>query len=130
MILDSDGRVRPFSCPLKLRAKGPDAARSYIPEAAPAPRSGIPVGLLAFLRYRASGSWDVRPLSPGQAILHLLRNAVSARRNPAGTLRAARRVVEAAPAFAGGRGEAAAAAGELFDLYERSWCTRLYSAAT
>jgi hypothetical protein len=57
-------------------------------------------------RYRDGARWRPRPLSSGEAVLALLANTVSARRQPDVAFRTLQQVVSGAQAVKGSRGEA------------------------
>ena len=81
----------------------------------------FPVGLVAALRhdpYR-TGSLDVEDITPGQTVLHLLRNTVCARSRPVTSFSTALVVARSASGVQGRRGEAIAALGPLLDLLHR-----------
>jgi hypothetical protein len=117
-VLDPEGRVHPFAKPLSLRRPGgvdetPPEALGSRPGKRP-----LPIGLIAFSRYREGARWRTRPLSPGRAALELLRHTGPARRRPADALRCLSRVVASAPAFSAVRGEASDVAPALLRLSE------------
>ena len=66
----------------------------------------LPVGLVVVTTYHAGAAWRGRRLSPGRAILELLRHTVPARRRPRSAIAALRHVAAAAPVLKGPRGEA------------------------
>ena len=107
-VFDTRGRVHPFPIALSIRDETGDRSRKWPAEALgglPGVQP-LPVGLVAFNRYRPGGRWRPRVLSPGQAMLALLANTVAARRRPKAALAALQQVVSHAPILKGGRGEA------------------------
>ena len=103
-VFDRRGRVHPFPRPLSLREQPGARPKRYAIDAL---ESGpLPVGLVAMTRHRDGAQWRPRPLSCGEAVLALLANTVSARRQPDVAFRTLRQVVSHAPAVKGSRGEA------------------------
>ena len=107
-VLDGRGWVHPY--PRRLAIRGAD---ERIVRCGPEALDGetgvdpVPVRLVLVTNYRAEGRWQPRRLSPGQGVLALLANTVSARRAPARALRALRRVARRALVITSDRGEAA-----------------------
>jgi len=81
-VLDADGWVHPFPKPISLRV--PDATVATRVDAGDlggaVATTPLRVGAVVATQYRAGARWSPRPLSPGHAALHLLDNAVPARR--------------------------------------------------
>jgi hypothetical protein len=118
-VLDTRGRVHPFACALRLRA---DVGAEVVPAETlgePAARP-LPVGLVAALAYRPDGRWRPRRLSPGRALLELLRHTVPARTRPRDTLAALRPVAASARVVKGARGAAAETAQALLEMLDRA----------
>lgn len=115
-VLDVRGRVHPYPKPLSIR-EGPDAR----PRKCPAEALGVvgvkplPVGLVVVSRFEPHARWRPRLLSPGEAILELLANTVSARVRPRRALATLDQVVRQAPAVKGKRGEAEQVAAAVLD---------------
>jgi hypothetical protein len=107
-VFDRRGRVHPFLRPLSLREQPEGRQKRYAIDALEggAGTKPLPVGLVAMTRYRDGAQWRPRPLSCGEAVLALLANTVSARRQPDVAFRTLRQVVSHAPAVKGSRGEA------------------------
>ena len=111
-VLDRRGRVHPYPTPLQVRdertlMQTPRPAQDLGGEVGAKP---LPVGLIVVSRYRPGARWRPRRLSRGEAMLRMVANAVSARRNPALVLPVLSAAVGAATAWIGTRGEADAAA--------------------
>ncbi|HEX7140818.1 MAG TPA: hypothetical protein VF219_23395 [Vicinamibacterales bacterium] len=100
-IIDKRGRVHPFPRPISIRGPGVREREAF----APATRA-IPVGWILLTAFRGGAKWRPRAITPGQAVLALLANTVSARRRPGGALRVLHRAVEHVVALKGVRGEA------------------------
>ena len=108
-VLDSRGRVYPFSKPLELRAEG-----EYLQRKVDVGELGgqhgvkpIPVGLVLMTHYKRAARWRPRSLTPGQGVLEMLFNTVSARRSPGRALATLQRVTADAEVLKGIRGDAA-----------------------
>ena len=107
-VLDSRGMVYPFPKPIEMRDSGEFKQTKvdvghFGGKTATKP---IPVGLVMVTQYKAGAHWKPRQLSGGQAVLALLANTVSARRQPEKALGTLQRAVSGAPALKGIRGEA------------------------
>jgi hypothetical protein len=107
-VFDRRGRVHPFPRPLSLREQPGGRPKRYAIDALEggAGTKPLPVGLVAMTRYRDGARFRPRPLSCGEAVLALLANTVSARRQPDVAFRTLRQVVSGAQAVKGSRGEA------------------------
>jgi hypothetical protein len=83
-VLDSSGKVHPFSRPLAIReGDGPRQTKYRVEElGGHAGHKPLPVGLVVVSQYKAGGKWRPRQLSAGQGALALLDNTVSIRRQP------------------------------------------------
>ncbi len=114
-VLDDRGRVHPYARPLGLRC-GDEFRGQQVDVADLGGRSGrrpLPVGLVVQTRYTQGGSWQPAPLTPGQALLELLANALCARSQPERVMGVLGRVAARARAVSSGRGDADAVASEL-----------------
>jgi hypothetical protein len=80
----------------------------------------IPVGLVMVTEYRAEAHWKPRSLSNGQAVLALLANTVSARRQPERALGTLQKAVAAAQTLKGIRGEAGLLAPSILATLEKN----------
>lgn len=124
-VLDAAGRVHPWARRLRIRSPG-RPPRHYPVEAfgERARQTSLPVGLIVVTFHRAGARWRPRPLSPGQALLALMRNTHGARQRPDQTIKILGRAVRRAPAFAGRRGEAAELAATLLTNQNAEDCDR------
>lgn len=121
-VFDSRGRVHPFPKPLEIRDRGAYQQTKFGVEAFGG-RTGtkpIPVGLVMVTEFKAGARWRPRQLSPGKAVLALLANTVSARRQPAKSLATLQKVVAEAQILKGVRGEARDLAQSMFARVEES----------
>ncbi|HUS12055.1 MAG TPA: hypothetical protein VMZ30_16440, partial [Pyrinomonadaceae bacterium] len=72
-VLDSRGRVHPFSKPLELRDEG-DFTQRKVTVAELGGHSGrkpLPVGLVLMTRFRSGARWRPRKLTPGKGVLEM-----------------------------------------------------------
>jgi hypothetical protein len=107
-VLDSRGRVHPFSKPIELREEGKFQQRK-VTVAELGGRSGtkpLPVGLVLMTQFQSGARWRPRKLTPGKGVLEMLFNTVSARRSPERALATLRVVVSQAAVLKGVRGNA------------------------
>lgn len=121
-VLDSRGRVYPFPKPLEMRETG-GFSQTKVDVAhfgGTTATKPIPVGLVMVTEYKAGARWRPRQLSGGQAVLALLANTVSARRQPEKALGALQRAVSGAPTLKGIRGEAEALAPSILARMEKN----------
>jgi hypothetical protein len=79
----------------------------------------VPVGLLAAVSYGKDGANTFAPITPVEAVGHILAHTLCARDRPDESFDAALAVARSAAAVSGRRGEAADAASELRRLVER-----------
>lgn len=106
-VLDAAGRVHPWARPLRIRREG------LLPQSYPvelfgqrAPQRSLPVGLIVVTAHRAGAVWRPRPLSPGQAVMALVRHTQVTRARPDLAIKFLSRAVRGARAVASQRGEA------------------------
>jgi hypothetical protein len=107
-VLDSRGRVHPFSKPLELREEG-EFTQTKITAAELGGHSGtkpLPVGLVLMTQFKSGARWRPRKLTAGRGVLEMLFNTVSARRSPERALATLQRVAEQADVLKGVRGNA------------------------
>jgi hypothetical protein len=125
-VLDDQGHVYPFARRLKLRDWNP-AQRTVRSRRLDAAELGwavgekpLPVGLVAFTRYRPEGQWQAHRLTPGQAALRLLDFALPVQREPDRVLNVLRKMLPGACILKGCRGEAEATARALLAAVEQA----------
>jgi hypothetical protein len=107
-VLDRTGRVHPFARPLAIR-DGSTAPARRVPASALGAETGttaLPIGLVLATSYRAGARWRPRRLTPGTALLALMRHTVAARGNPRHSMPILKQAAIGGRAFAGPRGEA------------------------
>ena len=107
-VLDSRGRVHPFSKPLELREEG-EFRQTKITATELGGQSGtkpLPVGLVLMTQFKNGARWRPRKLTAGKGVLEMLFNTVSARRCPARALATLERVAAQADVLKGVRGDA------------------------
>jgi hypothetical protein len=107
-VLDSRGRVHPFSKPLELREDG-EFRQTKITAAELGGQSGtkpLPVGLVLMTQFKNGAHWRPRKLTAGKGVLEMLFNTVSARRSPERALATLQRVAAQADVLKGVRGDA------------------------
>jgi hypothetical protein len=112
-VLDREGKVHPYRRPVALRR--PSGTSRVAVETNACAMEPLPVGGIAFLRYRSATDWRPRPISSGAALLGLLQNTLSCRFRLDDARRILRRVVASAPAIAGDRPDADDVATVLLD---------------
>jgi hypothetical protein len=107
-VLDSHGRVHPYTAPLGLREDATLKQRPYQPEDFGGSTGVKPLkaGLIVFSQYKSGAHWHPRQLTSGEAVLELLNNTIPARRKPETVLRTLRQTVTDAIGLKGRRGEA------------------------
>ena len=102
-LVDGDGRVWPYPRALSLRrARG--AVRVAPSRLGRVGRAPLPVGLVLLCRFR--GRTRLAALSPGRALLAILKQTVAARAQAATAMERLSRIVTTAPVVSGTRGEA------------------------
>ncbi len=116
-VIDERGRVHPFPKPLSIKDLRRGAITKSSAEALGALSGSkpLPVGLVAFARYRPGARWRPMRLTPGQGLLALLAHTAPVRRRPQASLAALERAVSPALILKGVRGEAAHAVPSLLN---------------
>jgi hypothetical protein len=117
---DREGRVHPYARPLRIRSGREKLRVGYPPETLGAVRGieSLPLGLVVVTQYCAGGEWRPRVLSPGRALLALLANTVSVRRQPDFALATLQRAMANTLAIESCRGEADEVPASLFKQLE------------
>jgi len=111
-VLDTHGRVHPYSRPIALRGSDGEPTRKLAPEAlgGRAGNAPLPIGLVALTAFRAGARWRPRQLSPAEAVLGLMEHTVLARLRPGFAMKILRNAAAGALTLRGSRGEADQAA--------------------
>jgi hypothetical protein len=119
-VLGPNGLVHPFPRRLSIRSSDDTASRRCGPEefSSSAGEIPLPVGLVAVAKYVPGARWRPRALTPGQGILALLENTLSAQLDPEGALRVLEKAVASALILDGKRGEAAEVAESLLAILD------------
>lgn len=120
-VLDADGLLHPYACPLSLRGEDPRRSTATAAGALGAPTGSEPVriGLVATARYVPGASWRPQAQTPAAGAVALMTNTPAARENPATVLPVLSRAVAEASVLSGSRGEADATAAMLIDAIRR-----------
>jgi len=121
-VLDGNGLVYPFARPLSIRDDGCFSGRSVRIEeiGGVSGTRPLPVGIIIGTFYEAGSPCSLTRLSPGEAVLSLLSNSLSARRQPETVLPVLKRVAERAACFSGPRGDASEAAEQILTRFGRA----------
>ncbi len=101
-VFDPEGRIHPFSVPISLRL--PQGSREELMTDRIGVRPSTP-GLLLFATYRTNCVWSPERISAGNAVIALLGNSVSMRRNPNHVLRLLTKVARNTVAWRGERSD-------------------------
>ena len=128
-VLEPNGRVLPYSRPLKQRLSGGRVVRTLPTsqwgrrDSVTAPGSqntagSLEIGLVALLAYKEGAFLDYRRLSPGELVLELMKHTVAAQRRPALALNTLSGLCEGVPGITGWRGEAKECVEEIEGLLE------------
>lgn len=113
-VLDESGQVHPYPRHLALRRSG--GIERVRPEAIGTVAGGpAPVAAIALLRYRPGARWSLKRISPGAAVLAVLRNVVAARSRLELARRALVPLARDSVVWTGVRGEADQAARALLE---------------
>ena len=107
-VVDPEGRVHPYFKPIELREEGSykQAKFDVGSMGGDVGTESLPVALVLMTKYQTGASWRPKKLTSGKAMLELLDNTVSARRDPEQALGALRHLVAHADVWKGVRGEA------------------------
>jgi hypothetical protein len=107
-VLDSNGKVHPYSRPLAIReGEGPKQTKYRVEDLGGlAGHKPLPIALVVVSKYKDGGRWRPRKLSAGQGALALLDNTVSIRRGPKSAFDAVGPIASRAEFVKSDRGEA------------------------
>jgi hypothetical protein len=112
-LVDRAGRIHPYPRPINLRA---DTGLRQIDLADLAAGTGaapLRAGLILLTHHQRGANWRPRRASAGEAMVSILTNTASARRNPGRALRTIGLMLAGARVLRGPRGEADATVGRL-----------------
>jgi hypothetical protein len=114
-VLDERGQVHPYSRSLQMRQDGSPDQTSVAIEAlnGSAGSAPLPVSHVVFTEYMPLAQWSPEPISPGMAVLEMLRHAIPIQRTPARVMATLARMMETATAARSQRGEASETARAL-----------------
>jgi hypothetical protein len=106
-IFDRTGKVHPYPRAISIRSE-PDAKTKLLPEhfGAELSTGPLPVGVVITTHFQQSSRWKPRRLSPGQAVLALLANGMSAQQRPPQNMQVLSAALSDAILLGGIRGEA------------------------
>ncbi len=121
-VFDARGRVHPYSKPIELREEGKfQQSKVEVTElGGHAGTKPLPVGLVLMTQYKDGARWRPRKLTAGKAVLEMLFNTVSARRNPERALTTLERVTAEADVWKGIRGQASEVVPAMLERMARS----------
>lgn len=120
-LIDRQGRVHAYPRPLMIRSSQGDQ-RFALPEQfnSCVPDVSAPVGWILSLQFSPSSRWNVAETSQGQGMMSLLQNTPHAIADSPGLVASLHRASHTARCYAGLRGEAKDAAGEILQIVSRS----------
>lgn len=119
-IIGPSGQVEPYLRPLSMRRSGDGRSYTIAPErlGAHVGTFPMPIGLLLFSRYDPDAHWRPRRLSPAEAAVGLISNAVAAQIAPQLVLHQVTALSRVVPAFETPRGEAQQAAALVLEVLD------------
>lgn len=117
--IDAQGRVHPFLRPLSFRTSRGKSILCPEQEDLKIASGPSPIGAIIATQYVTDGAWCPAPLSPGAAVLELLRNAVAVRLDPAKAVRCVGKLASSAYAISSPRGEAGTTVPLLLETLDR-----------
>ncbi|HEY4382817.1 MAG TPA: hypothetical protein VGN01_20915 [Acidobacteriaceae bacterium] len=114
-VLDERGLVYPYPRELQMRQAGSAVQRPVAVETLHGTAGSTParVSHVVFTEYAGRGRWRPEPVSPGMAVLEMLRHSIPAQRTPSRVMATLARMMETATALRSTRGEARVTAGVL-----------------
>jgi hypothetical protein len=117
-VIDATGWIHPYARELQMRRPG-DRAQRGVPAAAFGGSCGIErlrAAELVFCQYVSAGAWCADEISPGMAVLEMLRHTIPVQRTPARVMATLTAMMAGATARRAQRGEAKEAAYQLLGL--------------
>lgn len=117
-VLDRNGYVHPYMKPLSIRQEGCYEQQDFsVEELGGRPgKKPLLVEFILACSYQAGARWQPHRLTSGEAVLELLANAVSARRQPEQVLGVLEKVAVRATTLKGVRGESNELLDEFLDI--------------
>jgi hypothetical protein len=113
-VVDRIGRIHPHLRPIQLRnGDGTIHRIRAVDLSAPMGNKPLPVGLVLITHHGKAAAWRPRRVSPGEGMLALLTNTVSAQRDPSRALSVLGKIAAGATFLKGPRGEADATVARL-----------------
>jgi hypothetical protein len=114
-VVDAEGLVHPYARDLQMRQPGRPEQRAVSVDSLQglAGTAPLAVAQVVFAEYAAGGHWNPQPVSPGMAVLEMLRHTIPVQRTPARVMATLTRMMRDAQAFRSARGEADATAAAL-----------------
>lgn len=117
-VFDSLGRVRPYARPLRIRCGSRFRTCTARDFGAAVGSEPLGVSLIVFTKYIPQAAWRARPVTPGNALLRLMANAVPVRKRPSETMLSLGPAVLRSRSFCTLRGDGELAAGEILRLFD------------
>ncbi len=113
-LVDRLGRVHPYPCPIQVR-NGDETSYHIQPADLPADigKKPLPLGLVLITQHQQGIAWRPRRITPGEGMLAVLANTVSAQRAPGRALTTIAKMLAGARLLKGLRGEADATVARL-----------------
>lgn len=105
-VLDENGCVHPYPRRLSIRANTVSERIAAAQLGAQTGSVPLRIGLVILTRYKTGAQWQPYRLTPGRAVLGLLENTLSARRNPELALHVLGDAIHRASVLEGFRGDA------------------------
>jgi hypothetical protein len=120
-VIDSEGRVCPYTTPLRLYGDyGAGPTDNGASSGPPTGEEPLPVGAVVLTSYRPGAEWQPRQLSRGESLVKLISQTIPAQDRPDYSVRILRRLLAAEPlVIESDRDEAATLAPKLLDELSR-----------
>jgi hypothetical protein len=117
-VIDKEGLVHPYPRNIALRDQGQNWCR-IVPDSigAKVGHAPLPVGLVLQTKYNGASVWCPEKMGPGQILLSLLENTVSAQAQPNQALQVLSKVAAQADGFSSKRSEAAELVSQLVNAF-------------
>lgn len=121
-VLNADGLLEPFPRKITLKSKGSDESGNVSAGdlGGTAGSEPAPVGMIVFTRFEDDGRWEPEYLSQGSAIMELIPNTLTTRKNPAFALKVLDLAAQRAIMLKSLRGDAKSFAQFLLDFFDKN----------